>query len=71
MLIEPVVLYGLAVYLWLDHQAVAPLHFSTVFVVLPLSEREPLHILPTNLVDTSVDRAKNPQYHTLALANRI
>ena len=37
---------------WLDHQAVAPLHFSTVFGVLPLSEPEPLHIFPvTNLVD--------------------
>ena len=37
---------------WLDHQAVDPLHFSTVFGVLPLSEPEPLHIFPvTNLVD--------------------
>ena len=55
-MIVPVVLHSPAIYLWLDHQAVAPLHFSTVFGVLPLSlsepKPEPLHIFPgTNLVD--------------------
>ena len=73
-MIVPVVLHSPAIYLWLDHQAVAPLTFSTVFGVLPLSlsEAEPLHIFPgTNLVDTLLDRTIYLQNHTLTLANRI